>query len=117
MLATKKYVDYSGLTHLIGKIKVLFNQSLGRQEAMMTTTAVIADNSEITIPLKYQVGNNSLFVYCLGEKLVKVTGSKDGHYKEVGTTGSASNKIRLNNIGQSIPVGTTFEFVVFGNYD
>ena len=77
----------------------------------------IADNSTITIPLTYQVGNNSLEVYVLGERLVKVEGDKDGHYKEVGTAGNTSNQIQLNNIGRSIPVGTVIMYVVTGDYN
>ena len=79
-------------------------------------TSAIEDNSTITIPLTYQVGNNSLQVYVLGERLIKVDGNKDGHYKEVGTAGSTSNQIQLNNIGQSIPVGTVISYVVTGDY-
>ena len=79
-------------------------------------TSAIADNSTITIPLTYQVGNNSLQVYVLGERLIKVDGNKDGHYKEVGTAGSTSNQIQFNNIGQSIPVGTVISYVVTGDY-
>lgn len=78
--------------------------------------SAIEDNSTITIPITYQVGNNSLEVYVLGERLVKVDGDKDGHYTEVGTTGQTSNKIQLHNIGQSIPVGTVITYVVTGDY-
>lgn len=78
--------------------------------------SAIEDNSTITIPVTYQVGNNSLEVYVLGERLVKVDGNKDGHYTEVGTTGKTSNQIQLHNIGQSIPVGTVITYVVTGDY-
>ena len=78
--------------------------------------SAIEDNSTITIPVTYQVGNNSLEVYVLGERLVKVDGDKDGHYTEVGTAGQTSNKIQLHNIGQSIPVGTGITYVVTGDY-
>lgn len=76
----------------------------------------IEDNSTITIPVTYQVGNNSLEVYVLGERLVKVDGNKDGHYTEVGTAGQTSNQIQLHDIGQSIPVGTVIMYVVTGDY-
>ena len=78
--------------------------------------SAIEDNSTITIPVTYQVGNNSLEVYVLGERLVKVDGDKDGHYTEVGTTGQTSNQIQLHDIGQNIPVGTVITYVVTGDY-
>lgn len=76
----------------------------------------IEDNSTITLPVTYQVGNNSLEVYVLGERLVKVDGDKDGHYTEIGTVGQTSNQIQLHDIGQSIPVGTVITYVVTGDY-
>ena len=78
--------------------------------------SAIEDNSTITIPVTYQVGNNSLEVYVLGERLVKVEGDKDGHYTEVGTAGQTSNQIQLHDIGQIIPVGTVIMYVVTGDY-
>lgn len=77
----------------------------------------IEDNSIITIPLNYQVGNNSLEVYVFGERLVKVDGDKDGHYTEIGDNGSISNQIQLHDIGQSIPIGTVITYVVTGDYN
>lgn len=79
--------------------------------------AEIEDNSTITIPVTYEVGNNSLEVYVLGERLVKVDGDKDGHYTEIGETGSLSNQIQLHNIGQNIPVGTVIMYVATGKYN
>lgn len=77
----------------------------------------IEDNSIITVPFNYQVGNNSLEVYVLGERLVKVEGDKDGHYSEIGDVGETSNQIQLHNIGQNIPVGTVITYVVTGDYN
>ncbi len=86
---------------------------------IVTTTTELADNSQITLPLSYQVGNGSLLVFCLGEKLIKAdpSNSKDGHYIEVGANGAMSNVIQLYNIGQSVPIGTTFEFMVPSGYN
>lgn len=85
----------------------------------VTTTAEIADNSQITVPLSYQVGNGSLLVFCLGEKLIKADPDNniDGHYIEIGNSGAMSNKIQLYNIGQSVPIGTAFEFMVPSGYN
>lgn len=117
-MAVKEYLDKGGLSYFFSKLKVYIKGMLGVKQAHWTTTTEIADNSEITIPLKYEVGNDSLSVYCMGEKLVKAdpANSLDGHYIEVGTTGGVSTKIQLYNIGQSVPVGITFEVVVHGIY-
>ncbi len=87
--------------------------------AIIKTTAEIADNSQITLPLSYQVGNGSLLVFCLGEKLIQADpdNSKDGHYIEVGTNGQMSNIIQLYNIGQTVPIGTVFEIMVPSGYN
>lgn len=77
----------------------------------------IEDNSTITVPFNYQVGNNSLEIYVFGERLVKVEGDKDGHYTEVGEEGTTSNQIQLHDIGQNIPVGTVITYVVTGDYN
>jgi phage-related tail fiber protein len=77
----------------------------------ITTTKTIAENTNYTIPLTYKVGNNSLDIFYMGEKLIK-----DTHYKEVGTSGNTSNKIQFYNWGQSVPSGRVIEFVVKGVY-
>lgn len=119
-MATKKYLDYNGLSYFFLKLKEMIQESSGEltiNRSVTITTAAIADNSTITVP-KYKVGNNSLQVYVLGEKLIKATSTSgtNGHYTEVGTTGNTSTQIKLANIGQSIPKGTPIEFVVFGSY-
>lgn len=119
-MATKKYLDYNGLSYFFSKLKTLINNSKTEVDitrSATVTTSTIADNSTITVP-RYKVGNNSLQVYVLGEKLIKAssTAGTNGHYTEVGTTGAISTQIKLANIGQSIPKGTPIEFVVFGNY-
>lgn len=44
----------------------------------------ITNGYEVTLPIKYEVGNNSLTLYLAGEKLIKATDDTDGHYTEVG---------------------------------
>ena len=85
----------------------------------LTTQTELADNSELEIPLYYEVGNGSLTVYFMGEKLIKAdpTSDIDGHYVEVGTKGETSNKIQWHNIGQSIPKGVQIDFVVAKGYN
>lgn len=116
-MATKKYLDYNGLSYFFQKLKPLISNQAKITRSVTITTEEIADNSTIDTPA-YQVGNNSLEVYVLGEKLILASSStgSDGHYTEVGNTGSTSNQIKLANIGQSIPKGTPIEFIVYGTH-
>lgn len=82
------------------------------QTAIVTTSTTIAQNTDYTIPLKYRVGDNSLEVIYMGEKLIKGT-----HYIEVGNTGEVSNTIQFYNWGQAVPSGRTIEFIVRGVYE
>ena len=77
----------------------------------------IADNSEITIPCYYKVGNDSLMVFFNGEVLLKATDMLDGHYEEVGATDSISNKIKIHEWGCSAEPGDVFKLLVRGDYD
>ena len=78
--------------------------------ALLTTTVEIAENTDFEIGLNYIVGNNSLEIYYMGEKLVK-----DEHYIEVGDEGTVSNIIQFYDWGQSVPVDRLIEFIVRGD--
>lgn len=93
---------------------------LPRKQASVTLSSTVNANTNYTIPLYYQVGNNSLEVYYLGSKLEKGT-----DYNEVGTTGEVSNIIQfLDSVGDldmSDVEGfedftETLEFIVRGEY-
>ena len=77
----------------------------------LTTTTLIAENTNYTIPVYYKVGSNTLDIYYMGEKLVK-----DEHYIEVGESGAVSNIIQFKDWGQSVPKDRIIEFVVRGEY-
>ena len=62
---------------------------------IIEASSTISDNYEITLSNSYIVGDNSLEVYWNGVLLKKATDNEDGHYKEVGTAGSSSNKIQF----------------------
>lgn len=62
---------------------------------IITKNTTIANNHEITLPLNYIVGDNSLSLFWNGSKLIMATDTSDGHYKEVGTAGQISNKITM----------------------
>ncbi len=81
------------------------------QTSTITTSTTIAENTDYTIPLNYEVGADVLDIYYMGEKLIKGT-----HYIEVGSTGEVSNTIQFYNWGQSVPTGRTIEFIVRGVY-
>lgn len=81
------------------------------QSATIATSTTIAENTDYTIPLNYRVGDNSLEVIYMGERLIKGV-----HYIEVGNDGTVSNKIQFYNWGQSVPAGRTIEFIVRGVY-
>lgn len=85
----------------------------------IVTEAELPDNSTLQSPLSYEVGNDSLTIYFMGEKLIKAdpTNNIDGHYVEVGDVGSISNTIQFYNIGQAIPIGVKIEFVVVKGYN
>lgn len=91
---------------------------LPRKQASVTLSSTVNANTNYTIPLYYQVGNNSLEVYYLGSKLEKGT-----DYNEIGTTGEVSNTIQfLDSIGDLDMSGVegfedfeeTLEFVIRG---
>lgn len=73
---------------------------------------------EITIPCNYKVGEEVLDVYLNGERLLKSSdeAGTDGHYREVGDTGSISNKIKTTT-DWSLSQGDTLELVVRGEYN
>ena len=80
-------------------------------------TANVNAGGEITLPFYYKVGANVLQVYYMG--LLLLLSSDDagtnGHYREVGTADSLSNKIKLT-MDWSAETGEYFKFVVKGVY-
>lgn len=81
-----------------------------KTSANVTTIEEIPENTDYTIPIPYTVGNNSLDVYYMGEKLIK-----DYNYIEIGTAGEQSTTIQLYNWEMNVPANRTFEFVVWGD--
>lgn len=52
-------------------------------QVTIASGTTISNGYTVTLPVKYQVGNNSLELYLSGEKLIKQEGTADGHYTEV----------------------------------
>lgn len=88
---------------------------------IIKTTQEIAINTNYTIPINYKVGNDSLEIFYMGEKLRKSTEEQEGHYKEIGTEGEISNIIQFHNWGEegnymNVPINRFIEFKVRGDY-
>ena len=81
-------------------------------------TANVNAGGEITLPFYYKVGANVLQVYYMGQLLLLSSddAGTDGHYREVGTSGSLSNKIKLTT-DWSAETGEYFKFVLKGVYE
>ena len=81
-------------------------------------TANVAAGGEIVLPFYYKVGANVLQVYYMGQLLLLSSddAGTDGHYREVGTSGSLSNKIKLTT-DWSAETGEYFKFVIKGVYE
>lgn len=70
---------------------------------------------EIEIPCSYKVNAGVLDVYLNGEKLIKSSddAGTDGHYCEIGSNGSISNKIKSTS-DWNLESNDTLEFIVRG---
>ena len=81
-------------------------------------TANVAAGGEITLPFYYKVGANVLQVYYMGQLLLLSSddAGTNGHYREIGTSGSLSNKIKLTT-DWSAETGEYFKFVLKGVYE
>lgn len=80
-------------------------------------TSAIAAGTEVTIPCYYKVGQAVLDVYLNGERLSLSSDASgtDGHYQEVGTADSISNKIKTTT-DWSLEADDVLDFVVRGDY-
>ena len=72
----------------------------------------------ITVPANYKVGEECLDVYYMGELLRKSSdeAGTDGHYQEIGESGSISNQIKITS-DWGCEEGEYFDFVIRGEYN
>lgn len=79
------------------KIKEFLKQKINFKEQYITISSgtTISNGYEINLQNSYVVGSNCLEIYWNGILLKKATSTENGHYKEVGNTGSSSNKIEF----------------------
>lgn len=80
-------------------------------------TSAIAAGIEVTIPCYYKVGQAVLDVYLNGERLGLSSddAGTDGHYREIGTADSISNKIKTTT-DWALDIDDVLDFVVRGDY-
>ena len=100
--------------------KAKISKLLPLKRASVTLESTVNANTNYTLPVYYEVGNNSLEVFYCGSKLEKGT-----DYNEIGNSGEVSNIIQfLDSVGDldmSSVEGfedfeETLEFVVRGEY-
>ena len=87
-------------------------KSIGNAQAVFTTNQAYAKNSNLTLPLKYIVGKNTLSL-SLGHTYLLYKGVD---YEEVGVVGEESQTIKIIR-ASGIGVGVTIEQVVDGDND
>ena len=102
------YVTIDGVNHTVtpakytGKIP-LSAYNLNKMQKNLVThkyhlkiTSAVTAGTEVTIPCYYKVGQAVIDVYLNGERLLLSSDASgtDGHYREVGTANSISNKIK-----------------------
>ena len=80
-------------------------------------TAGVTAGTEVTIPCYFKVGQAVPDVYLNGERLLLSSDASgtDGHYQEVGTADSISNKIKTTT-DWALEAGDVLDFVVRGDY-
>lgn len=123
------YVTIDGVNHTVtpakytGKIP-LSAYNLNKMQKNLVThkyqkkiTSAITAGTEVTIPCYYKVGQAVLDVYLNGERLLLSSddAGTDGHYREVGTANSISNKIKTTT-DWALETGDVLDFVVRGDY-
>lgn len=100
--------------------KAKISKLLPLKRASVTLESTVNANTNYTIPIYYQVGNNSLEINYCGSKLIKGV-----DYNEIGNLGEVSNIIQfLDSVGDLDMSDVdgfedfeeTLEFVVRGEY-
>ena len=104
----------------LNKMQDNIEEAINVQRATVILESTVNANTNYTLPVYYEVGNNSLEVIYCGSKLIK---GQD--YNEIGNTGEVSNIIQfLDSVGDLDMSDVdgfenfeeTLEFVVRGEY-
>lgn len=105
----------------INQMQKLIKADIKEKQAFKYILEITADKTagqEITLPCYYKVGKKVLDVYLNGERLIKSSDDSgtDGHYREIGATGSISNKIKTTT-DWNLEEGDVLDLVVRGEYN
>lgn len=105
----------------INQMQKLIKADVKEKQTFKYTLEITKDKTagqEITLPCYYKVGEEVLDVYLNGERLLKSSddAGTDGHYREVGTTGSISNKIKTTT-DWNLEANDVLDLVVRGEYN
>lgn len=104
---------------LLNKLQDNVENAININRAKLILQNTISANTNYTIPVPYQVGNDSLEIYYCGFKL-----QKGDDYTEIGTEGEESTTIQflttigdldMSNIIEDFE--ETLEFIVRGDYN
>lgn len=106
-----------------GKTKVnedtfnTFQNNINETSYLYKITSSITAGTEVTIPCYYKVGKGTLDVYLNGERLLLSSDASgtDGHYQEVGTADSISNKIKTT-MDWALEVDDVLNLIIRGDY-
>lgn len=78
----------------------------------MTVIEEIEAEQEVELPCSYIVGNDNLVIFHNGDRLICEKNPEDlANYKEVGETGTISNKVLF---GWDLRIGDVLDFIVKG---
>ena len=94
-----------------------FQNNINETSYLYKITSSTPAGTEVTIPCYYKVGKGTLDVYVNGERLLLSSdpSGTNGHYQEVGTADSISNKIKTTT-DWTLEVGDYLELVVRGEW-
>lgn len=105
----------------LNQMQKLIKSDIKEKQAFKYTLEITKDKTagqEITLPCYYKVGEEVLDVYLNGERLIKSNDDSgtDGHYREIGSTGSISNKIKTTT-DWNLEANDVLDLVVRGEYN
>lgn len=100
--------EYEGETPLsaevLNEMQDNIEESINGKRILVTTTSEVTQNTNYTVPQKYHVGKNDLWVFFEGTLLIK-----DENYIETGVDGEESTAIQFKD--WDVPAGSKLEFL------
>lgn len=100
--------EYEGQTptsaEFLNEMEDNIEESINGKKILVETTSIITENTNYTVPQKYTVGKNDMWIYFEGMLLIK-----DENYIEVGVEGTESTLIQFKD--WDVPVGSKLEFL------